>query len=87
VLYATALEWDERPERRKEMAGRLAAAKMVVTHAAIEGVDLAMRIMGGHSLLKKYPLERYYRDIRAGLHNPPMDDSTIRLLAQEALGD
>ncbi|WP_245605514.1 acyl-CoA dehydrogenase family protein [Thermicanus aegyptius] len=87
VLYATAREWDENPEERKGLVGRLSATKMVVTNAAIEGVDLAMRIMGGHSLLKKYPLERYYRDVRAGLHNPPMDDSTIRLLAQEALGD
>lgn len=34
---------------------------------------------------KSHPLERYYRDVRAGLHNPPMDDAVMALLAGEAL--
>ncbi|WP_268258261.1 hypothetical protein [Bacillus massiliigorillae] len=28
---------------------------------------------------------KYYRDVRAGLHNPPMDDATTILLAKTVL--
>jgi len=31
------------------------------------------------------PLQRYYRNVRAGLHNPPMDDMTIIKLATAAI--
>jgi hypothetical protein len=32
------------------------------------------------------PLQRYYRDVRAGLGNPPMDDVSILNLGKMALG-
>jgi alkylation response protein AidB-like acyl-CoA dehydrogenase len=48
----------------------------------VEIVDIAMRINGARSLSEKNPLQRYYRDVRAGLHNPPMDDMTIINLAK-----
>jgi hypothetical protein len=31
------------------------------------------------------PLQRYYRDVRAGLHNPPMEDAVIAQLGRDAL--
>ncbi len=34
-----------------------------------------MRIVGAKSLEMNRPLQRYYRDMRAGLHNPPMEDA------------
>lgn len=46
---------------------------------------MAMRIVGARSLSKASPLQRYYRDVRAGLHNPPMDDMTIAELATRAI--
>jgi len=58
-----------------------------VTNAAVEIVDLCMRIVGGDSLLRNLPLERCYRDVRAGLHNPPMDDMTVQQLADAALAE
>jgi alkylation response protein AidB-like acyl-CoA dehydrogenase len=66
-------------------ASQFAAAKYVVTNHAVEVVDLAMRIVGGASLSLQQPLQRYYRDVRAGLHHPPMDDATFALLSQQAL--
>ncbi|KGR92443.1 acyl-CoA dehydrogenase [Ureibacillus massiliensis 4400831 = CIP 108448 = CCUG 49529] len=60
-------------------------AKHVVTNAAIKVVDKAMRVVGAKSLQRSNPLQRYYRDVRAGLHNPPMDDITIKKLAEFAL--
>ncbi|MDN5709906.1 MAG: acyl-CoA dehydrogenase, partial [Planococcus sp. (in: firmicutes)] len=46
----------------------------------------AMRVTGAHSLSEKSPLQRYYRDVRAGLHNPPMEDMLIPSLADFAIG-
>ena len=50
---------------------RVAIAKVDALNNAIEAVDEAMRVVGGVSLQKSRPIERYYRDVRAGLHNPP----------------
>lgn len=63
----------------------IAATKYIVTNHAIEIVDIAMRLVGAASLSLTSPLQRYYRDVRAGLHNPPMDDATLALLGKQAL--
>ncbi|WP_347861628.1 acyl-CoA dehydrogenase family protein [Salimicrobium sp. PL1-032A] len=81
-LYETARKWDEYPERREEWKAELGAVKLAVTNAAQEVVDLAMRISGGRGLSKNQSFEKYYRDVRAGLHNPPMDDAVIKMLAK-----
>lgn len=60
-------------------------AKYTVTNTAIRVTDKAMRLVGARSLQRTNPLQRYYRDVRAGLHNPPMDDMTITKLAQAAI--
>ena len=86
LLYAIARKWDEVNEEDKEsMIAELGAVKMAVTNSAIQIVDTAMRLTGARSLSRKSPLQRYYRDIRAGLHNPPMDDLTIQLLSRTAI--
>jgi alkylation response protein AidB-like acyl-CoA dehydrogenase len=66
-------------------ASIVGATKYVVTNHAIEIVDLAMRLVGAAGLSLSSPLQRYYRDVRAGLHGPPMDDATITLLGKQAL--
>lgn len=84
-LYSVAKLWDQSTqEKRAELAPELGAVKYSVTNKAIQIVDLAMRVVGARSLSIKNPLQRYYRDVRAGLHNPPMDDATIMLLAERA---
>jgi len=86
LLYGVANQWDTASEmERQKMGPELGAAKLTVTNIAIEMVDLAMRIVGARSLSLKNPLQRLYRDVRAGLHNPPMDDMTIQQLAQSSL--
>lgn len=85
-LYSVAKQWDEAdPNKRNTMQPELSAVKHAVTNAAIRTVDLAMRLVGAQSLSEKNPLQRYYRDVRAGLHNPPMDDMTINILAKSAI--
>jgi len=85
LLYATADRWDREPGGRARLKPELGLAKYVVTNGAIRIVDDAMRIVGGTSLSKDAPLERYYRDVRAGLYNPPMDNNVLSLLAKAAL--
>ncbi|NMO97137.1 acyl-CoA dehydrogenase family protein [Paenibacillus lemnae] len=87
LLYEAADTWDQKPELRPHMRSQLGLAKHIVTNHALNVVDLAMRIVGGTSLSKTLPLERYYRDIRAGLFNPPMDNMVMELLAKEALSE
>lgn len=85
LLYSTAERWDQDVAGRVHLKTDLGLAKYIVTNSAISIVDKAMRIVGGASLFRTMPLERMYRDVRAGLHNPPMDDAVIRDLAQTAL--
>ncbi|OCT16894.1 acyl-CoA dehydrogenase [Paenibacillus pectinilyticus] len=87
LLYATADRWDRDQESRPAQKPELGLAKYVATNHAIKVVDLAMRIVGAGSLSRKQPLERYYRDVRAGLHNPPMDSTVLHNLAVAALAE
>ena len=87
-LYSVSKKWDESSvEQQSHLLPELSAVKLVVTNIAIEVVDIAMRIVGARSLSAKNPLQRYYRDVRAGLHNPPMDDMTIEQLAVKSLNE
>ncbi|MFD0618709.1 acyl-CoA dehydrogenase family protein [Paenibacillus sp. GCM10027629] len=85
LLYSVADRWDQLPSERAAMKPELGLAKTIATNSAMRIVDLAMRIVGGSSLSRSLPLERMYRDVRAGLHNPPMDDTVIAMLAQRAI--
>ncbi|MFJ5623983.1 acyl-CoA dehydrogenase family protein [Peribacillus loiseleuriae] len=86
-LYSVTNKWQTQPENRETLANDLAAVKVAVTNKAIRIVDLAMRVVGARSLQRMNPLQRYYRDVRAGLHNPPMEDMAIITLAKQALFD
>lgn len=86
LLYTWADAYDRAPlAQRLTMGPAFAGAKSQITNAAIAIVDLAMRVVGGAGLSRKLPLERYYRDVRAGLHHPPMDDTALAILARAAL--
>jgi alkylation response protein AidB-like acyl-CoA dehydrogenase len=86
-MYAVAERWDLQPEIRQKMGPELAAVKYTATNTAIRVVDLAMRVVGGQSLFSSNPLQRFYRDVRAGLYNPPGDDITLSMLAKRAFED
>ena len=86
LLFDAASAWDRADAGgRAALRGLMAAAKVAGTEAAVEAVDLAMRVAGGHGLMRALPFERHYRDVRAGLHNPPMADIAVRGLGRAAL--
>jgi alkylation response protein AidB-like acyl-CoA dehydrogenase len=68
VVSDVARRWDEGRE-----AGDVALAKLVATRAAVNATDEALRIAGGPGFLAGR-LERAFRDARAGLINPPLED-------------
>ena len=85
VLHQAARAWVEQPTRRDALAPQIATAKYLCTNAAIAASDQALRIAGGFGLTRKLPLERYYRDVRAGLTHPPQDDAALELIGRAAL--
>lgn len=85
-LYSVAKEWDDSSaEHRMTMNGKLGAVKVSVVNKAIQVIDLAMRVVGAKSLSADSDLQRYYRNVRAGLHNPPMEDMVITSLAKTSI--
>lgn len=84
LMYSVAEMYDDEA-RRAYLTNELGVVKHAVTNAAIQIVDKAMRVAGAKSLQNSCPLQQYYRDVRAGLHNPPMDDMTISKLAVTAI--
>lgn len=91
MIADAAAAWERQVagERVEGMSpiSRVAAAKLDTLNNCIEAVDLAMRVVGGVSLQKRRPMERYYRDVRAGLHNPPLEDRGLEMLARAALDE
>ena len=86
VLFGTADSWVNEPERHGEIAWRLAAVKHLATNYAIRVTDLALRVVGSAGLSRRLPLERYFRDVRAGLGHPPMDDAALTMIGKAVLG-
>lgn len=86
VMHGAARAWDERPAQRPALSPQVAAAKYLATSAACAATELALRVAGGFSLTRALPLERYFRDARAGLFNPPQDDLALAEIGRAALG-
>jgi alkylation response protein AidB-like acyl-CoA dehydrogenase len=85
LLYDTARTWVEHPDARPALIPRIAAAKYLCTNGACAATDKALRVAGGFSLTRALPLERYFRDARAGLFNPPQDDLALAQVGRAAL--
>jgi len=64
----------------------ISQAKYLSAETAIKVTDLALRVCGGRGLLKDYPLERYYRDVRAGLVMGPSTDFLLLNIGRAELG-
>ena len=64
----------------------ISRAKYLSAETAIKVTDLALRVCGGRGLLKDYPLERHYRDVRAGLVMGPSTDFLLLNIGRAELG-
>jgi len=84
VMWKAAAEVDQ--EKPRTWARKSVAARMVAIENSARVVDLALRAVGGSSYFKRLPLERYYRDVRAGLFHPFDSDETLEFLGKSAFG-
>jgi alkylation response protein AidB-like acyl-CoA dehydrogenase len=62
------------------------AARMIAVENSVRVVDLALRAVGGASYFKRIPLERLFRDVRAGLYHPFDSDESLEFLGKSAFG-
>lgn len=85
VLYSAAQAWAMHPNQRPALSEQIAAAKYLCTNAACAATEQALRVAGGFSLTRDLPLERYFRDARAGLFQPPQDDLALAQIGRATL--
>jgi alkylation response protein AidB-like acyl-CoA dehydrogenase len=79
VVLEAARRWDA--DRDPSL---VALAKVTATRAAVDATDEALRIAGGPGFLVGR-LERAFRDSRAGLINPPLEDVALQGFARAVL--
>jgi alkylation response protein AidB-like acyl-CoA dehydrogenase len=66
---------------------RARAACVTVQRSAVSVTQEAIRVCGGRALLRRYPLERYARDARAGAVMRPWTQDIATQQAWEAAFD
>ena len=59
--------------------------KVNCVESAISVTDIAMRIVGAVGLEKNRPLERFFRDVRSGISNPPIEARALEALSKSIL--
>jgi alkylation response protein AidB-like acyl-CoA dehydrogenase len=69
-----------------ELYARGNLAKYVACQNAIAIMDRVMEVSGGVGYHRRFPIERLYRDVRAGAIMPYSSPDARALFAQEALG-
>lgn len=88
IISARALLDDavRRTQTGEITAAHAAATKVLVHRHASAVVDQCGQLIGAASMRLSSPLQRYYRDLRVALHNPPADDTVLAWLATDVLG-
>ena len=86
ALYYRAIS-EARVDCPPEVVQRARAAHVTVQRSAVTVTQEAIRVCGGRGLLKRYPLERYARDARAGaLMRPWTQEIATQQAWESALG-
>ena len=86
LTYRVGEEWMDGQHHDVDGLARVILPKYVATNTAIDVVNRAMQVVGGVSIFRRTPLERYYRDVRAGTFHPFGNDQTREIVGKLALG-
>ena len=86
-MLDVAGQWTVRDEDRAKIMPKIAAVKMMTTQTANSVTDRALQIAGGTSITKALPLERFFRDVRAGSMQPPSGDTALELIGRAAISE
>ncbi|MFN8633317.1 MAG: acyl-CoA dehydrogenase family protein [Chloroflexota bacterium] len=86
ALFYRAIS-EERLDPPVESVQRARAAHVTIQRSVVELTGEAIRVCGGRALLKRFPLERYYRDARAAaVMRPWSQDIATQQAWETALG-
>jgi alkylation response protein AidB-like acyl-CoA dehydrogenase len=85
ALLGAVEEVGEYPPAEHATMHTLMTAKRHAVVEAVAVVDLALQVVGGQSFYRRSPLERAYRDVRAGAFHPLTPEATLAALGEAAL--
>jgi alkylation response protein AidB-like acyl-CoA dehydrogenase len=85
VLLDTAQQWTGNPEEAGSFLPLAAGAKHLAVETALAVTDKALRLVGAAAMSRDLPLERHFRDVRAGLLHPPAGDTALEIIGKNAL--
>jgi alkylation response protein AidB-like acyl-CoA dehydrogenase len=86
VTLGLAADWVAAPaEARPALRQQGPLVKVIATTNAVRITDIALRIAGGQGLQRGKPLERIFRDVRAGLVNAPIEDVVLQNVGKAAV--
>jgi alkylation response protein AidB-like acyl-CoA dehydrogenase len=86
LIYKTAAELARGADFGEALLPKVTTPQYFATHAALEVVTEAMQTLGGPSLFRRHPLERWYRDVRAGTLHPFAHYWLLEMIGKLALG-
>ena len=81
LLMEAAADWHHLQHKH------VLSAKHFITQVACQVTEQAINIAGAAGLSNHLPLERYFRDVRAGLIQPPKGDMALELIGKSAIAD
>jgi alkylation response protein AidB-like acyl-CoA dehydrogenase len=64
---------------------QIVAAKYEINQATTFATDLSLKVAGGTSITRDLPLERHFRDVRAGSMQPPSGDTALEIIGRSAI--
>ena len=84
-LFSCSEDWEHYVDQRKDLLPEVLITKVNCVESAISVTDIAMRIVGAVGLEKNRPLERFFRDVRSGISNPPIEARALEALSKSIL--
>ncbi len=87
LFFEVAAAWDGNEAHRAHLMTRLTAAKHATLQAAARATEKALQLVGGQGLLDTLPVERCFRDVRAGFMQPPGGDAALESIGRAALDE
>lgn len=86
LIYKTARELADGADFGRALLAKITTPQYVATRNALEVVTRAMQAVGGPSITRRLPLERWYRDVRAGTLHPFTHYWLLEMIGKAALG-
>ena len=86
LIYQTATALAQGADPGDRLLATVTMPQYFATNAALDVVRQAMQVVGGPSMFRRHPLERWYRDVRAGTLHPFTHYWLLEMIGKIALG-